>query len=418
MSFTPLVALVDCNSFYASCEQVFRPDLSGKPVIVLSNNDGCIVARSAEAKALGIAMGVPLFKIRQLVDRHKVAVFSSNYTLYGDMSHRVVQVLSQFSSELENYSIDESFLLLPPSDPVALGDQIKQRVKRWTGIPVSVGIAKTKTLAKLANHLAKKLPRGVRQLHSDDPILQELDVGEVWGIGSASSKKLVASGICKISQLRDADDEWILKTLSIVGLKLVHELRGISCLSLELVREPKKGMCVSRSFGTPVTSLEGLKEAIATFAARIGEKLRDQQSLAESMSVFFHTNSFSNEPQCHRHLSFRLPVPSAAGNELIHWTTIAAEKIFRDGFRYKKAGVLVTEIVSDTARQQNLFYKPNTDRDDQIAAVMDKINKSYGRRTVQYGAEGIKSPWAPRFDRRSPRYTTSWEELLEITIFD
>lgn len=414
MSSTPLVALVDCNSFYASCEQVFRPDLAGKPVIVLSNNDGCVVARSSEAKALGIAMGVPLFQIKPLVATNKVAVFSSNYTLYGDMSHRVVQVLGQFSPDLENYSIDESFLLLPKCDPMALGDEIKCRVKQWTGIPVSVGIASSKTLAKLANHLAKKLPRGVCRLEPDDPILADVDVSEVWGVGPASTRKLRAAGINTVSQLRDAEDDWILKALSIVGLKLVHELRGISCLSLEMVREPKKGMCVSRSFGAPITTLPELKEAVATFAARIGEKLRSQHSLAATMSVFFHTNSFADEPQCQRQSSFRLPVPSAAGNELIHWTTTTVERLFCEGYRFKKAGVFVTEIVSDSARQGNLFYKPDTVRDDNVAAVMDKINREFGRRTVQYAAEGVKTGWAPRFDRRSPRYTTNWDELVEV----
>ena len=409
-----LLALVDCNSFYASCEQVFRPDLIGKPVIVLSNNDGCVVARSAEAKALGIPMGVPLFQIKQLVAKQKVAVFSSNYALYGDMSQRVVQVLERFSPELENYSIDESFLIVPESDPVTWGAVVKRIVKQWTGIPVSVGIAKTKTLAKLANHLAKKEPGGVRVLQPDDPILHQIDVGEVWGIGPASAKKLHAAGIDTVAALRDADDDWILKTLTMVGLKLVRELRGISCLSLELVREPKKGMCVSRSFGSPVETVDALKEAVATFAARIGEKLRSQHSLASVISVFINTNYFRDEPQWHRHRSFRLQVPTAAGNELIHWTTMIAEQLFCQGYRFKKAGVLVTEIVSDTARQQNLFYQPNSTRDEQVSALMDRINRDFGRKTIQYAAEGVKAPWAPRFDSRSPRYTTSWDELLEV----
>lgn len=414
MSSTPLVALVDCNSFYASCEQVFRPDLARKPVIVLSNNDGCVVARSAEAKALGIAMGVPLFQIKGLVAKHKVAVFSSNYTLYGDMSHRVVQVLSQFSPDLENYSIDESFLLLPRCDPYQLGAAIKKRVKQWTGIPVSVGIAKTKTLAKLANRLAKKDPAGVRLLEADDPLLIDIEVSDVWGIGSTSARKLHSHGITTVAQLRDANDEMIRSMLSIVGLKLVHELRGIPCLELEQVREPKKGMCVSRSFGTPVTTLDELKEAVATFAARIGEKLRQQHSLASTMSVFIHTNSFSNEPQCNRQMSFRLPVPSSAGNELIHWTTQTVEKLYCEGYRFKKAGVLATEIVSDAARQQNLFYAPDTVRDDRVSQLMDKINRDHGRGTIRFAAEGVKAPWAPRFDSRSPRYTTQWDELLEV----
>lgn len=414
MSSTPHVALVDCNSFYASCEQVFRPDLIGKPVIVLSNNDGCVVARSAEAKALGIEMGLPLFQIKPLVSKHKVAVFSSNYTLYGDMSNRVVQVLGQFSPDLENYSIDESFLVLPDCDPVDVGTKIRKTVKQWTGIPVSVGVSSTKTLAKLANRLAKKQPSGVCVLTPDDPILQKVEVGDVWGIGSASAHKLRASKINTVAELRDAPDPWVLKTLSVVGLKLVHELRGTSCLPLEMVREPKKGMCVSRSFGHPVTTLEELQQAVATFAVRIGEKLRSQHSLAAVMSVFINTNYFRDEPQCHRHTAFRLPVPSSSGQELIRWTSQAASRIFCDGFRYKKAGVLVTEIVSDSARQKNLFYEPNTIRDDKVSSLMDLINREHGRRAIQFAAEGLNTSWAARFDSRSPRYTTNWEELMEV----
>jgi DNA polymerase V len=414
MSSTKLVALVDCNSFYASCEQVFRPDLLGKPVIVLSNNDGAIVARSAEAKALGIEMGVPLFEIKHLVAKHRVAVFSSNYTLYGDMSRRVMQVLDQFSPEIENYSIDESFLTLPDCEPLEFGADIKKTVKKWTGIPVSVGISTTKTLSKLANRLAKKQTSGVRVLTPDDPILEKVDVADVWGIGSASAKKLRHANINTVAALRDADDRWILKTLSVVGLKLVHELRGTPCLPLELVREPKKGMCVSRSFGQEITTLDQLKEAVATFAARIGEKLRSQHSLAAVVSVFINTNQFKNDPQYHRSGAVRLLVPSAAGNELIHWTTALAEKLFREGYRFKKAGVIVQEIVSDSARQQNLFYKPDTVRDDRVSSVMDRINHEFGRRSIQFAAEGIKTPWAPKFESRSPRYTTRWDELLEV----
>lgn len=414
MSFIPLVALVDCNSFYASCEQLFRPDLLGKPVIVLSNNDGCVVARSAEAKAIGIEMGVPLFQIKQQVSQHRVAVFSSNYTLYGDMSNRVVQVLGQFSPDLETYSIDESFLMLPDCEPIGFAANIKKTVKQWTGIPVSVGISSTKTLAKLANRLAKKLTSGVCVLTPDDPLLQNIDVGDVWGIGSASARKLHAANIKTVTALRDADDAWVLKNLSIVGLKLVHELRGTACLPLEMVREPKKGMCVSRSFGQSITTLDELLQAVATFAVKIGEKLRSQHSLAAVMSVFFNTNHFSNDPQCHRHGAIRLLVPSAAGSELIHWTTALAQKLFRDGYRYKKAGVMVTEVVSDSARQRNLFYQPDTARDDRVSSVMDSINREFGRRTVLFAAEGLQTPWAARADSRSPRYTTRWDELPEV----
>ncbi len=413
------VALVDCNSFYASCEQVFRPDLQGKPVVVLSNNDGCVVARSAEAKAAGIEMGVPLFQIKDLIRKKRVAVFSSNYTLYGDMSRRVMDVLGQFSSQVEVYSIDESFLALSQDqadNAVSFGQSIKQTVKQWTGIPVSVGIAATKTLAKLANRLAKKQSSatGCYVLTPDDSILERVQVEDVWGIGAASARKLKEHGIHNAAQFRDADDRWILKQLTVVGLKLVHELRGDPCLSLDLVSEPKKGMCVSRSFGKSITTLAKMQQAVATFASRIAEKLRRQHSLACVLQVFFHTNPFSSDSKSYRTAVARPTVPSSATAELIRCVSEAVERSYRDGFRYKKAGVLVTEIVSDTARQQNLFERPDWSRDDRVSAVLDKINHQFGRRTIQFAAEGLQPEWATRFDHLSPRYTTCWDELLEV----
>ena len=407
------IALCDCNSFYCSCESMFRPDLRGRPIIVLSNNDGCVVSRSPEAKALGIAMGVPLFQIQQLVNKHRVAVFSSNYSLYGDMSRRVMEVLGQFSDQVEIYSIDEAFLFLPDEeDATAFSQSVRQRVKQWTGIPVSVGVGKTKVLAKVANKLAKKI--GSFIITPDHPVLETVEVGDVWGIGAASARKLIGHGILNAAQLRDADDDWILKNLTVVGLKLVRELRGESCLSLELIHEPKKGMCVSRSFGQSITSLEGMKEAISTHTARMGEKLRNQNSLACVLQVFFHTNPFVQEPQCHRSAICRLPVPSSATAEMIRVATECVERTFKEGYRYKKCGVIVPEIVDDSARQQNLFYRPDWVRDDRVSAAMDKINRQFGTRSIQFGAEGLRPKWAARFDRRSPRYTTLWDELLRV----
>ncbi len=411
------LALVDCNSFYCSCEQVFRPDLNGRPVVVLSNNDGCIIARNAEAKELGIEMGEPLFQIRDKLAKERVAIFSSNYTLYGDMSRRVMEVLGQFSPDVEIYSIDESFLRLPDpaSDPLEVGNRIRHLVKKWTGIPVSVGIAPTKTLAKLANRIAKKRreSQGVHRLGTHDAILDSTDVADVWGIGNASARKLKNAGIFTVAKLRDAEDAWVLKQLSIVGLKLVHELRGDSCLPLTMVSDPKKGICVSRSFGRPITTLTEMKQAVALFTSRSAEKLRRQHSLAVAMGVFFETNRFNDDPQCQRFGSFSLPVPSSATTELVRLTAVATEQLFRDGFRYKKAGVLVHEIVSDAARQTNLFYRPDTARDDRVSAVMDRINREFGRQTIHTAAEGIHPEWSTRFEFRSPRYTTRWDELPE-----
>lgn len=406
------IALVDCNSFYCSAEAVFRPDLKGRPIVVLSNNDGCCVSRNNEAKAIGIPMGEPLFKIQHLVRKHKIAVFSSNYTLYGDMSRRVMEVLGQFSDQVEVYSIDEAFLSLPDGDDAtAFSQSVRQRVKQWTGIPVSVGIGPTKTLAKVANKQAKK--SGSFIITPDDPVLETIGVGDVWGIGQASAGKLNKRGIYNAAQLRDADDRWVMKELTVVGLKLVRELRGENCLELELIREPKKGMCVSRSFGKYVTSLNELKESVATYAARMGEKLRSQNSLACGLQVFFHTNPFATGPQCYRSAFCRPPVPSSATAELIRCAVAGVERAFKDGYRYNKAGIIVPEIVNDDARQQSLFERPNWERDDRLSAVMDRINQEFGSRSIQFGAEGIKPKWSARFDRRSPRYTTRWDELAE-----
>ena len=413
------IALVDCNSFYASCETAFRPDLRGKPVIVLSNNDGCVVARSAEAKAIGIEMGAPVFQIQPLVRRHRVAVFSSNYTLYGDMSRRVITVLDQFSPEVENYSIDESFVVVPSgNNPGEFALRIKATVGKWTGIPVSVGVAPTKTLAKLANRLAKDTERGVRELLSEterDVALAAVPVQNVWGICSASARKLLAAGIATAKQLTDADDHWILKQLSIVGLKLVHELRGEPCLDIELLRPRKKEICVSRSFGEMVETVEDLKQAVAHFVSRLGEKLRSQKSLAKVLHVFFFTNTFrENDSQCHRAGIVQLPVPTSATNELLRFTMLGVERLWVSGYRFKKAGVIAVDVIDAGQRQGNLYYRPPTVRDDRLSAAVDRINHEFGRSSIQFAAEGIVPRWAARVDQRSPRYTTRWDELPEV----
>lgn len=294
-----VVALVDCNSFYASAERVFRPDLIGKPIIVLSNNDGCVVARSAEAKAVGIPMGVPAFQIEREIARHKIAVFSSNYTLYADMSRRVMETLQQFSPDIEIYSIDEAFLKFADHDNLLeVGGKIRATVRQWTGIPVSVGFGPTKVLAKLANRISKKA-NGVMDLTataSQDAALETADVGDLWGIGPASANKLKKVGINTAKQLRDADDIWIIKAITVVGLKLVHELRGIPSIDWTEVAPPKQGICCSRSFGESVTTLDGLQQALASYVARAAEKLRRQNSLANVATIFFHSNPFNGDP--------------------------------------------------------------------------------------------------------------------------
>ncbi len=412
-----VVALVDCNSFYASCERVFRPDLNGRPIIVLSNNDGCVVARSAEAKALGIQMGVPAFQIEGEIRRHKIAVFSSNYTLYADMSRRVMETLRQFSPEIEIYSIDESFLKLDRTqDLLAIGESIRSTVRKWTGVPVSVGFGPTKALAKLANRLSKK-SAGVMELttrEQQDEALATTAVSDVWGIGAASTNKLLRYGIKTARDLRDADDVWVRKLLTVVGLKLVHELRGIPAIDWEETVSPKKGICCSRSFGESVTTLEGLQQALATYVSRAAEKLRRQNSLANVVTIFFHSNPFNGDEPYQRSGVIAFPTPTATTNEMIRFVSDAAAKLYKPGTRLKKAGVILTGIVENSNCQLSLFYERDRQHDTALMSALDKINDRFGSRTMRFGAEGIDPKWAAKFEKKSPRYTTRWDELIEV----
>ncbi len=415
----PLFALVDCNNFYASCERVFNPRLAGKPVIVLSNNDGCVVARSNEAKALGIAMGVPEFQIRPLIHAHKIQVFSSNYTLYGDMSQRVMETLQQFSPEVEVYSIDEAFLSLSGFESRNLteyGRTIRATVKQWTGIPVSVGIAETKTLAKIAGHLAKRSPdaAGVCDLtayQERDGLLANIPVTEVWGIGPSYAKRLMQHGITSALALRQADDQWIRKQMGVVGLRTVHELRGISCLPLEQCPPTKQGITCSRSFGKPVTTLAEMREAVAAYTARAAEKLRGEQLAASTLTVFLTTNPFTDEPQYSNSLTCRLPVATDATLELLRTALHGLETLYRDGYRYKKAGVMLLELVPVSQVQANLFDQADRDRATRLMRAVDRLNAHDGTDTVRFGAVGLTQRWRARFTNRSQAYTTNWQEL-------
>lgn len=416
----PLFALVDCNNFYASCERVFNPKLAGQPAIVLSNNDGCVVARSNEAKALGIAMGVPAFQIRHLIRKHDVQVFSSNYALYGDLSQRVMETLQQFSPEVEVYSIDEAFLNLSGFTTINLTDygrRIRATVKQWTGIPVSVGIAETKTLAKIANHVAKRTEGtdGVFDFTAwpdRDSVLARVLVEEVWGIGPNSARLLTRYGITTALGLRDADDHWIQKQMGVVGLRTVHELRGISCLPLEQCPPPKQGITCSRSFGRPVTTLAEMREAVAAYTARAAEKLRGEQLAASALTVFLTTNPFTDEPQYSNALALRLPVATDATPELLRVALQGIETIFREGFRYNKAGVMLLELVPVSQVQTNLFDHADRERSKRLMKAMDSLNAREGADTVRFAASGFTQRWRTRFARRSPAYTTNWNDLV------
>ncbi len=417
-----MFALVDCNNFYVSCERVFRPDLNGQPVVVLSNNDGCIISRSEEAKQLGIKMGEPAFKITAFLERNRVTVFSSNYVLYGDLSHRVMRTLARFTPELEVYSIDEAFLNLTglPVDWVEYARTIRQTVRCHTGIPVSVGVAPTKVLAKVANHRAKKTPaqKGVCVLDHPRKIaeaLKDLDVGEVWGIGRQYTKLLNSIQVYTAWDFLQLDDDWVRKKMTVVGLRIKKELAGTACLEMELIPPAKKVICTSRSFGEEQTELAPINEAVATYAARCGEKLRQQHSCAGMLMVFLHTNGFKqHEPQYARNLVCKLPVPTNSTIELIRYASAALQAIYRKGYRYKKAGVIVMEIGPEGRVQGSLYDRVDRAKHAAVMREVDALNAKYGRDTIKVAAQGLGGKWKLRQERLSPCYTTRWSDIIKV----
>ncbi len=382
-----MFALIDCNNFYASCERVFRPDLIGKPVVILSNNDGCVIARSNEAKDLGVPMGAPAFQYKQLFDQHKIHVFSSNFALYGDMSSRVMEVLGTFSPNMEVYSIDEAFLDFTGfdlHDLQTIGNEMKTKVEQWTGIPVSVGFAPTKALAKLANRIAKKYPKqtsGVYLIDTDEKRIKALNwlkVGDIWGIGRKHSKRLEAIQIHTAMDFTRLSDEWVRKNLSVVGVRLKHELQGISTLKLEEV-QPKKSISTTRTFDGNYTELAQIKERVASFAVACAAKLRKQGACCNSIMVFIHTNGFRTElPQYSQNIVIQLPFATNSSIELVAYATQGLEKIFKQGFAYKKAGVIVMDFSSENNQQLTLFESRNP-KHIPLMKVMDALNASYGQ---------------------------------------
>ena len=433
----PVFALVDCNNFYVSCERVFAPKLRGRAVVVLSNNDGCIVARSNEAKALGIGMGVPFFKARDIIEKNNVEVFSSNYALYADMSGRVMQVLSAFSPpassprllvedksgegrggrQIEIYSIDEAFLNLAGTggNLEKFGRQIRDAVKKWTAMPVSIGIAATKTLAKVANRIAKRTPEadGVFDLTacSDiDSILENTGVENIWGVGIRTAIKLKRAGIKTALELKEADTCWIRKRFGVVGLRTVYELRGSVCYGLEENPPTKKQIAVSRSFGKPVEDIEELKQACAAFAARAAEKLRQEKLFAEMITVFITTSRFIKNKYFNSHTT----AFDAATNDTAELIRAASEgigAIYRGGHLYKKCGVILHRLVPANQIQGNLFDNSDRAKARRLMTAVDAINSRIGC-CVGWAAEGLDKSWRVKFNRRSNRFTTNWDELL------
>ncbi len=401
-------SLVDCNSFFVSCERLFNPKLERRPVVVLSNNDGCVIARSKEAKAVGIPMGAPAFECRQLFLRHNVAVLSSNFSLYGDISTRVMETLESFGYPLEVYSIDEAFLEIPQELGVPFGEEVRKKVLEWTGIPISMGIASTKTLAKLGSDLAKKSPSGVCVIDDPKTALANIAVEEIWGIGSQLGNALRACGIQTAGQLIRSDLTWLQKKFSITLVRIVTELQGVSTLELEEAPPPKKGIVSSRSFGRIVTAIEDLQEAIASFVAIAARKLRAQESAALRLSVFLYDKDRRAESA-----STSLTTPSSFTPELIHVAHCLLHRLFVPGKSYKKAGIMLQDFVSDKEIQLDFFAKPQNEK---LMKLVDKINLVHGNGTLFFGAEGTDKSWSPVKKNISSHFTTKWDELLTIQL--
>ncbi|MES2218445.1 MAG: Y-family DNA polymerase [Pseudomonadota bacterium] len=416
-----LFALVDCNNFYASCERVFNPALEGKPIIVLSNNDGCVIARSNEAKQF-IEMGAPYFKCRPICEKQGIAAFSSNYELYGDMSTRVMSCLQSFCPEIEIYSIDEAFLSFATFNNFNLLDystEIKTRVKACTGIPVSIGVAPTKTLAKIANHIAKKqTTTGVFVLGDPQAIVAALahfPVASIWGVGRRIAARLNKFAIYTAGDLMRADPKLMRREFSVVMEKLIAELNGISCIPLEELPPAKQQIMSSRSFGTPIVLLSELEESVSTYAARACLKLRNQQSVAGGIYVFLHTNPFRpDQKQYSNTFSYQFTQPTDDTRSIVTQAKLCMKKIYKPGFYYKKAGVMLLNLMPKEMQQYDLFNKTVKSNSAEVMNVLDKINQRFGKKTLFLCAEGIKQPWQARRNKISKRYTTQWHELAKV----
>jgi DNA polymerase V len=417
------LALVDCNNFYVSCERVFRPDLQNKPVLVLSNNDGCVVARSNEVKALGVKMGEPWFKLKDLARQHNIIAFSSNYALYADMSNRVMSILSCFSPIQEIYSIDECFLDLTGFHDIRdRAYEIRKRVLQWTGITVCVGIGSSKTLAKLSNHIAKKHPlsKGVFDFNAltkpqQDKILSQVEVFEVWGIGRKLTQKLEADGIYTVKDLRDTNIPGMRAKHGVVMEKTIRELNGDSCIEIEEVAPAKKQIISSRSFGVAVSEKFDLMDAITHFVSLASAKLRAQTSTAGHLQVFIQTNRFQEgKPQYNPSVSIHLPIPTSDSLILANWASKGLDTIYKPGYEYKKAGIVLGDIGSAGVVQNDLFATPEDPKAKALMETMDRLNARYGRGTLKLSLDTSANRWGMKADNKSPCYTTVWEDILTV----
>ncbi|HPR31457.1 MAG TPA: Y-family DNA polymerase [Prolixibacteraceae bacterium] len=413
-----MVGLIDCNNFYVSCERMFRPELEGKPVVVLSNNDGCIISRSNEAKKLGIEMGEPAFKREQFLKENGVICFSSNYALYGDMSQRVMDTLRESVPEIEVYSIDEAFLNLSGIPNLyTFSTQLRHKVQQNTGIPVSIGVGATKSLAKIANKEAKSSD-GVFII--DNPyirkaVLMNAPIGKVWGIGRRYQKKLLGYGIDNAYQFTQLNENWVKKNMTVAGHRIQRELLGEPCISIEKAPPAKKVIATTRAFGKKTGSKDIIKEAVATYAVRCAEKLRKQQSAANLLTTFIHTDPFKpGEPVYYRSQTVILPVASNLNPILVKAAFKALDAIFLDGLMYKKAGVIVDGIIPDNQLQGNLFFEGDPAKQNKLSVVNDSINRRYGRDTLKLAAQGTQKEWKLRQEKLSKNYTTKLSEIITV----
>jgi len=414
-----MFALIDCNNFFASCERVFDLGLKGEPLIILSNNDGCVIARSNEAKKLGIKMAQPAFEIKNFIDSKVVHVRSSNFSLYTDMSRRVMQTLVEFEYDMEFYSIDEVFMKIPSgsrSNLEKLADQIQKKVREWTGLPVSVGIGATKTLAKLANKLAKE-GSNIKILCNEyeiDNILAKTDLSDIWGIGKRCAKRLKKSSIHSPLELKQTDDTKIRRILGVMGLKISLELKGISSFSLDNSPISRKSISFSRSFGKPTSELSDLEEAVSTFTSKAAEKLRKEKKVTSFISVFVSSGKKSKD-QYYNQASAVIPTPLSYTPDLIFYAKKCLKKIYKPGIFYKKTSVMLTDFSNQTSTQKDLFEKEdNLIKKERLMQLMDKINNQYDKDALFFMASGIDKSWKSIQVNTSPKYTTSWNDLLKV----
>ncbi len=418
------VALLDCNNFYASCERVFDASVRDKPIVVLSNNDGCVIARSEEAKEIGVTMGSPLFKVEALLDENDAEIFSSNYALYGDMSGRVMNLLENFTPDIEVYSIDEAFLSLEPRRKSLdnLGHSIREKIYKWTGIPVSIGIAETKVLAKIANKRAKKgelREKGVLNLYRSDKtegILKDTLINDIWGIGYRSGLKLREQNILNAWQLRETDNRLIRRLLTVTGARIALELRGINCLPFEFVQTKKHNITCSRSFGQTVSDYQDIKEAVFYFLTRACEKMRKYDLAANAVTILLSTDRFRPVPADYSpSATYSSTYPTDSNQEIQHWAAKTLERIYKPYYEYRRAGIILSGLVSNEKLTTRMFDDENFQKQHNLMKAVDEINQKFGKDTIRFANVRTKGSWSMKRTRKSQSYTTNWDELLVVS---